>query len=458
MRPGVFHLRRYHDATKHSPHSVAMSGHRLDWSIKPRPFKVYRDLEAIEPPLDIGRLCVLANGVLRWRRYGRGEAYGFRAAPCTGALYHIELYVATAARPDLPAGLYHYGAHDDALRRLRADDVRAALLAATGDLEPVGSAPLVFVLTSTFWRNSWKYQARAYRHAFWDGGAVAANLLALLAADRTPASIVMGFAEYDVSRLLGIDGVREAALTVVAVGEGAGVPASPGALKELQLATEPLSMREVRYPELEAAQQASALAAAEVAAWRQRGGRPSHTVPPAISDRAIEEVIRRRRSTRRFEDRSITRHQLERMLAAATSSIPGDAFDPLPVEPFLIVNAVEGLEPGLYGPDLGLIRRGRLRREAGELALGQELGAEAAVNVYFLSDLDAAFERLGDRGYRVAQMAGGIAGERLELAATAQDLGATGLTFFDDGVTAFFEPASAGRQVMYLAAVGHGQS
>jgi hypothetical protein len=37
-------------------------------------------------------------------------------------------------------------------------------------------------------------------------------------------------------------------------------------------------------------------------------------------------------------------------------------------------------------------------------------------------------------------------------------LAPSGLTFFDDGVTAFFEPASAGRQVMYLAAVGHASS
>ncbi|HEY8870451.1 MAG TPA: hypothetical protein VIM30_13820 [Candidatus Limnocylindrales bacterium] len=57
------------------------------------------------------------------------------------------------------------------------------------------------------------------------------------------------------------------------------------------------------------------------------------------------------------------------------------------------------------------IRGGRVRREAGELALGQELAAEAAVNVCFLSDLSGVFERLGERGYRVAQMAGGIAGE-----------------------------------------------
>jgi hypothetical protein len=82
-------LLRYHGLTKHSPWSVAGSGHRLDWSIKPTPFKIYRDLDATPPPADVGRLCLLANGVLRWRRTSSGETYGFRAAPCTGALYHI---------------------------------------------------------------------------------------------------------------------------------------------------------------------------------------------------------------------------------------------------------------------------------------------------------------------------------------------------------------------------------
>jgi len=33
-------------------------------------------------------------------------------------------------------------------------------------------------------------------------------------------------------------------------------------------------------------------------------------------------------------------------------------------------------------------------------------------------------------------------------------LGTTGLTFFDDDLSRFFEPAAAGREVMYLAAIG----
>ena len=107
--------------------------------------------------------------------------------------------------------------------------------------------------------------------------------------------------------LLGIDGRREAALAIVTVGEGADVPSAPGSLPDLALATEPLSTREVRYTEIEAAHQASSLATVpEVIAWRQAGGRVSQAVPPDISDGPdSEDVIRRRRSTRRFEGRPI---------------------------------------------------------------------------------------------------------------------------------------------------------
>jgi nitroreductase len=171
-------------------------------------------------------------------------------------------------------------------------------------------------------------------------------------------------------------------------------------------------------------------------------------------DAPVEQVVRDRRSTRSFRPGSVTRSQLEAALAAAEMRVPGDAFPPGLIEPFLIVNAVEGVERGAYGPSLELIHAGDFRAQAGELALGQLLAAEAAANVYFMSDLNRVFASLGKRGYRVAQMAGGIAGGRIELTATASGLGATGLTFFDDEVTRFFQPAAGERQVLYLAALG----
>jgi nitroreductase len=88
------------------------------------------------------------------------------------------------------------------------------------------------------------------------------------------------------------------------------------------------------------------------------------------------------------------------------------------------------------------------------LDLGQALAADAAVNIYTMTSLEPVLSRYGNRGYRLAQLEGGIIGGRIYLAAYAQRLGATGLTFFDDDVTEFFSPHAEGKSVMFLMAVG----
>ena len=66
-------------------------------------------------------------------------------------------------------------------------------------------------------------------------------------------------------------------------------------------------------------------------------------------------------------------------------------------------------------------------------------------------------ERFGNRGYRAVQLEAGILGGKLYLAAYAQRLGATGLTFYDDDVVEFFSPHAQGKSAIFLMALGHGQ-
>ncbi len=71
-----------------------------------------------------------------------------------------------------------------------------------------------------------------------------------------------------------------------------------------------------------------------------------------------------------------------------------------------------------------------------------------------VADLRPILERFGNRGYRAAQLEAAMIGGKLYLAAYALRLGATGLTFYDDDVTAFFSPHAAGKSVMFLVALG----
>jgi SagB-type dehydrogenase family enzyme len=495
----------YHERTKHSPERLRATRHVLDWEIQPLPFKIYPGLEPIPLPRDVPDSGVPALDALqtsvgdeatfrptlatlaRWLRfsagvtrrviYPGGREMVFRAAACTGALYHIDAYLVCGALPGLDAGVYHFGAHDFALRRLRAGDYRALVIEASGNEPAIATAPAIAVLTSTFWRNAWKYQTRAYRHCFWDSGTILANGLAIAAADGMPARIVLGFVDRTINQLLALDTEREVALALVALGhDAAGAPGPAPAAPPLGLETMPLSSREIDYPAMRAMHEASSLVSPEEAErWHGTADLPAPPAPTgettalrALADppaESIEDVIRRRGSTREFARAAITAEQLATLMTLAAAPIPTDVTGPHASrlgDVYLIVHATDGVAAGTWvlhpdGRELELLRAGELRREAGFLGLGQELPADAAANVFFLTALTPLLERFGNRGYRVAQLEAAIRGGRVYLGAYAMRLGATGLTYFDDSVTDFFSPHAAGKSVMFLVAVGRGK-
>ncbi len=140
----------FHEATKHSEVSVRTSGHYLDWDNKPSPFKVYTGVPLQDLPTDflrpalnalvsisgvpkekdstamgvdtLAELLFFSAGITREVKVqGRGTFY-FRAAPATGALYPIELYVVCKNLEGLEAGVYHFSPGDFSLSLLRSGD------------------------------------------------------------------------------------------------------------------------------------------------------------------------------------------------------------------------------------------------------------------------------------------------------------------------------------------------
>jgi nitroreductase len=107
----------------------------------------------------------------------------------------------------------------------------------------------------------------------------------------------------------------------------------------------------------------------------------------------------------------------------------------------LIAHAIESLEPGVYRrlPQGALerLRAGGFRKEAAYLCLEQEHGGGGAATLFFLCHFRRTLVRLGERGYRAAQLEAGVRVGRVCLAAYALGLGATGLTFYDDEVAEF---------------------
>src|SRR6266850_3667230 len=360
----------FHDATKHSAWSIQANPHYLDWQNRPLPFKIYTSIDPIPLPRDadptgisalsaiaekdiqpggekipalkdLARILFFSAGITKKKTYPGGEMY-FRAASCTGALYAFELYLVCGDLADLKAGLYHFGPGDFSLRLLREGDYRGVLAHATGGETRVVQAPVTIVCAGTYWRNSWKYRARTYRHFGWDNGTMLANMLAMTNALQFPAEVVSGFVDTEVNQLLDVDTEREVAFSLVPIGHvNASPPEAPRDIPRLGLPTVPLSKSEVDYPELQAIHEASSLGSPdEVVEWRARAKARDYiggvtnagvakvgitNVVAGFSPRdPIEQVILRRGSSRQFERQPITLEQLSTMLRAATQGIPAD--------------------------------------------------------------------------------------------------------------------------------------
>jgi SagB-type dehydrogenase family enzyme len=509
--------REYHERTKHTPRELRGSDFRLDRSNKPRPYKIYEDLARFVPPTsvdppdepvlsalaqrrpepmcgpddpgdagdpDVYTLCHFATGVTKeLEREGEimealeqdRETVRFRAASCTGKLYHVDLYAVTGECGAFDPGVYHFDPHAGGFDVLREGDYRGVLAEAAGNHGGVATAPVTFVATSEWWRNAWKYRARTYRHAFWDSGTILANLLAVAHAAGRRASVVAGFADDPVTGLLGVDPEEEAPLELVPVGSGAPVPDAPS-VDPIDPAEAPLSEAPVDYPLVPDAWRQSTLPDGDaVRAWRERGdGADLGTSAPGdgerveldpvdaatASARPVGATIERRGSLREFGHDPVSERKFATILDRALRGVPTDlARGRGLLDCYCLVHAVEGVDPGayLYHPGANVLERiGETDREtAGRLALDQPVVGDAAANVYLLTDVERVVEHLGNRGYRLAQLEGGVALGRLYLATYAHlGLGGRGFTFYDDLVTEHLSPRASDRTPMTLFALG----
>jgi SagB-type dehydrogenase family enzyme len=496
---GSDEARAFHEATKHSVQSLYASRHRLDWKNRPEHFKTYPDRPRIPLPstntgrdipaldavatvetqgpsrsVDLGTLGWILRhgaGVRRRTHLSDGTEYYFRTYASAGALYPVEVYVVCPAIEGLEAGVYHFDPKAVALAQLRQGEHRGRVARAAAGEPAVESAAVHILLSGIPWRTAWKYEDRGYRHLFWDAGMIVANLLALAAAARISARVVLGFVDADVEALLGLDGKSEFPLCLLALGAASrGVAGVDDAA--LPPVSQPAPARTV--PGIVAVNDAGRLADADaVSRWRSRSSamrhepgsaaaRPEPIAPPTLSalpSDAVQPVIKRRGSARAFGRTPVEAAVLLSILDRSTRGVPTDVAPSgsRMVDAYFIANAVAGLAEGSYRYVPGgfvPLRPGRFRNIAGHLCLDQALGARAAATAFLMTHLDGVLESLGDRGYRVAQLEGGIVAGKMYLAAYGHRLGATGLTFYDDEVTEFFIPDDARHSCIIAMAFG----
>jgi SagB-type dehydrogenase family enzyme len=131
-----------------------------------------------------------------------------------------------------------------------------------------------------------------------------------------------------------------------------------------------------------------------------------------------------------------------------------------PLDTYVIVNRVEGLEVGLYFYDvreaaLEARRRGDLSSAIADACLRQTMVAEAGVVFAWVAVPARSKHRYHERAYRYIYMDAGHIGQNLHLAATGLGLGCCAIgAFLDDEVNAILGVDGLNETAVYLSVVG----
>ena len=137
-----------------------------------------------------------------------------RSAPSAGALYPFEIYVVVHNVEGLEPGIYHYAVRDHQLEVAATGDFRAQAL----QQAMLGEADAAFVLAAVFDRSRHKYGERGYRYVYMEAGHISQNI-GLQAVSLGLGSVGVGaFLDSEVNKLIGVDGSKEAAIYLQAVG------------------------------------------------------------------------------------------------------------------------------------------------------------------------------------------------------------------------------------------------
>ena len=486
----------YHQATKHTYHSVRANARSLDWRNQPDPFRTYEGATGILLPANPGspvmgtftamaalaekingrnedacehhekiqldltwlsRLLWHSMAVSAWKKIpGSGGRYSLRVNPSSGNLHPTETYLALRSFSGMEDGLYHYRADRHALE-LRSRGGWTQHLARALEIPWATESPLIVGLTSIFWREAWKYGNRAYRYCCHDLGHAMMSLLLSARALGLPGGIVAHFSDARLARTLGLaesDEAPMAFLVFPAQNTSIGLPDPP--VQPIAGIPNELSPDEIRYDLLLGIHTSTILPDPAGPLPRVSTANPviagdRAILPGAPRDVPLGSTAWRRRSALDFDARTppMERPELEQLLDFATRDWLADWRGNFGGEPaldergsdfvtlYLYVHRVRDCQPGVYRWDhvnrkLEPLHLADVQRVAAFLSLEQSLAGNSCFTISMIADLDEASRVFGNRGYRYAYFEAGAVGQRLYLGAEALGWNATGIGAFYD--------------------------
>ena len=489
--------KQYHDTTSYERNRLG--GHQLDWKNQPLLYKEYKGLAGIPLPENpvpsgmplksvlesaaepvgetpdikmISRILRLTYSITAESRFSRGIYY-YRSAASAGALYPVEIYLMIQGSSDLEDGVYHFNIMEHSLVLLRKG-IFSSYLGNITVPRAKGKPLMSFILSSIFFRSSWKYRDRAYRYHLLDTGHVLENLSLALKSAKIPFEVNYDFHDDSLNNLAGIDGFREASLAVINV-PGKDIRSDSTNLNINPLygeitGTSIMSGKDIDYPAIREIHEAGKIIRPEENHKPSFSGfsRPAEkwqNIDPPKEPREIipyPESLFTRRSKRNFINEMIGRDDFMTILDVLSHTADRGNRSPASGE-FLqtafFAESVEDVSSGLYSLDVpgkrfGILRAGIHGEITAHICLNQEWLKNAGLHFLIISDLELMDKTHGPRGYRYAMMEAGRMGQRLYITAASLGLGCCGIGAFYDSEAAELLELDRRSRLLYLIALG----
>ena len=182
--------------------------------------RTWRKFSGEPVPLStLGNLLGLTWGVRHWVRLPRIGSVAVKTSPSGGSMHPIEAYVLARNVDGLAAGFYHYSAADHRLALLKQGATSRDITRLLAHQWWYSSAGFVVFLTAVFERTRWKYDyARAYRAVLIEAGHLCQTFCLTATSIGLAPFCTMAFADSKIEKVLGLDGISEAALYVAGAG------------------------------------------------------------------------------------------------------------------------------------------------------------------------------------------------------------------------------------------------
>jgi SagB-type dehydrogenase family enzyme len=502
MTPEIQIILDFHELTKHHLGRYAPGPDSLDWATQPDPFRRYLGAPVIplnrdapgerplyEPVFVEGRLPVQwlnrasvsqlfydALALSAWKQVGNVR-WSLRVNPSSGNLHPTEGYLICGpveGISDRPM-VCHYAPKEHALE-CRAQFSRETWNALTANFPE----STVFIgLSSIYWREAWKYGARAFRYCQHDIGHAIATVTLAAAALGWKAVLLDDLSTDSLSSLMGVfdaEGAEpeqpECLLAVYPQSESCPVPILPEELtasfRTLSWLGTPnrLSPASVEWPAINRVAEASR----KPATRRVYGPGGALGTPLQIGSAPISfrKVVHQRRSCLGLDGRTgITRDALYQILRKC---VPGRIRFPFNAPPWpplihfaIFIHRVEDVDPGLYfmtrdpaalpqlksvmkkefewekppgcPEDVELYRllTGDARALSRQISCHQDIASDGCFSLAMMAQFEEPIQRYGAWIYPRLFWEAGLIGQVLYLEAEASGIRGTGIgCYFDD--------------------------